>query len=144
MKYLGIFPRECRYRVVEGSDLRDALPKVGLQSGQIDFGSLVPGLTIVVYEFGLTDECQPGQCFFTLNGGLYAGNALLYQTDANGDTVDFDTDRWRKLLGATSLWWLGSAGAAERAIQAGVVTRPVITINGETVWEWRYQGGGNV
>jgi len=138
MRYLAISAYRRTSAMIECKTFDEAMRFAGLAAREVDFGRLGADLFIVVYEFGLDENHQPLMQYFGLAGNMYAGNALVYSVDASGATVDLKPEReWFE----ERLIWLGDSFMAEQAIQAGQVARPTISVNGETVWQWRHIGG---
>lgn len=126
MKFVTINPEKREIGFVEANEVHEALPQIGLKSGNVDFGSLSPTTAIVVYEWGLAKQ---GFHYFAINGRLYAGNALIFQADEAGETVNFTEP-------VPHIEWLGNAYDVEAAIQAGKVNRPYNAVNGKVYWQW--------
>jgi hypothetical protein len=100
---------------------------VGLKRGEIDFGSINRKMGIVVYEYGLfTPPAQ--QDYFSINGHLYAGNAVLFANDEQGETITLDS--------LPLITWFKNADAVEKAIHCGNVQRPRIATNDKVLWLW--------
>lgn len=129
MKYGIIIPRARHWAVVDCDGFAAALKAAGLTPTAIDFGEVCRGLHVVVYEYGLFD---PRQAYFALLGNLYAGNAVLFQTDGSGATIDFTPNPF--LMG--TLQYLADSDEAEAAIRRQEVNRPQQTVNGMVTWEW--------
>jgi hypothetical protein len=113
----------------------EAQARLGLKPGEVDFGTIAmpdeagnPGLTIVVYQFGLFDHPST-QRYFQLGNSLYAGNGLLYAFDKEGETVDMPC--------VIPVSFFANAKAVERAIQDGRIARPRTMVNDKLIWEWK-------
>jgi hypothetical protein len=105
-----------------------ALGAVGLQRGQIDHGTLARlkdggCIAYVVYEFGFfLDPAKTS--YAVVMGSLIAGEAVIYQCNRKGDTVD--------LITLPSVTYYGrGATRIERIIESGLVKRPQTAI-----WSW--------
>jgi hypothetical protein len=88
---------------------------------------LLIGLAIMVYEFSLFAP-PDRQAYFAIDSHLYAGHAVLYAFDKDGNEVD--------LPGTPRVVFMPSAAAVERNIQLGFVQRPFMAVNGVKTWEW--------
>lgn len=117
----------------EFDNLREAAWSLGLDMSAVDFGSLSRQIHLVVYEFGLRADPRT-QCFFSVAGQLYAGNAAIFQVDDRGDTVDLSEP-------LPPIRFLPTVEDVERAISAGEIMRPQIAVNGEVVWQWNVKSG---
>jgi len=109
-----------------------AMAEAGLVN--VDHGVVAPitpdhpvGLAIIVYEFGLFAPPE-SQSYFVIAGHLYAGNAVIYGFNKQGDTVD--------IPGMPRVVFMPSARAVERNIELGLVQRPYIAANGVVTWRW--------
>jgi len=118
-----------------------ACDKLGLPSGELDHG--IVGQThdynvcIFVYEYGLVRPQHPNG-WWSLNGQLFNGPAVLYAANNEGETIDIP-----QVLrnGSPShleqhIIWIGDKEHVERLIQMGEINRPQTFINGESVWSW--------
>jgi|SRR5579863_234555 len=117
-----------------------ALDKVGLKAGSVDFGTVAQwkdgrNLSIIVYEWSLMDS-DP-EAYFACNGRLYNGPAVMYMSDAEGETIDFSPALAEHFKADCSHFlWLSSVEAAEKAIMENKVIRPQTAINGVPTWQW--------
>jgi hypothetical protein len=127
MHFAIIDPIKQETLVVDCVSQRDAYKMAGLSPTQIDHGMIVPGLGIVVYEFGLYTPPSK-QSYFAINGRLYAGVAVLYAMNKEGETVS--------LQALPPVVFMPNAAAVERSIELGLVDRPKTTVNGQVIWEW--------
>jgi hypothetical protein len=127
MHFAIINPIKKETVVVDCVSESDAYKIAGLSSARVDHGVIVPGIGIVIYEFGLFTPPSE-QSYFAINGHLYAGVAVLYAFNKEGRTVS--------LQAVPPVVFMPNAEAVERSIQLGLVQRPQITVNGETIWEW--------
>jgi hypothetical protein len=134
MKYVLIDPAKVSVKIVDCT-WEEAFATLGLKPGEVDFGTLAvpdeagnPGLTIVVYQFGLYDDPST-QRYFQLGNNLYAGGGLLYAFNREGDTVDMPC--------VLPVSFFANAQAVERAIEDGRVARPRTMVNEKLIWEWK-------
>jgi hypothetical protein len=125
--FIVVDVRHCAVTPVRCKDFAVALKKAGLQVARIDFAEVASGISIVVYEFGLF-EPPAKQKYFSINGNLYAGNALLFGHDKIGETIN--------LTEPPPVTFYSSGEAVERAIGTGEIKRPVISVNGRAIWQW--------
>jgi len=137
----------AQQRTVERQDFESfeqALPAVGLQPGQIDFGALTPTLHLAVYEFGLFQP-KKATSYFHIGRRLYAGNAVMFETDEDGVTVSstsriLDPTKGGAIIAledgrATRLRFL-TGDQAETAMQMGEIDRPQMSVNNVLLWQW--------
>jgi hypothetical protein len=138
MKYAKIDVLAHTLTVIEAADPQEGQRLCGLKHNKVDHGIVYRepkegGIAIVVDEYGLF--VRPlDQRYFAIGRHLYAGNAMLYAFDADGDTTDFgavEEDLVRKHLS-----WFADATEVARAIFAGEVDRPEMLLNGAKLWEW--------
>lgn len=128
-KYLLI--RKGTTELMDCADFKVALAAVGLEQGRVDFGTLTMRpvcLTVVVYEFGLLEPPEQHH-FFSIGNGLFAGNAVVYQCNEEGETVD--------ITHVPPVLHYRDCVEAERAVVAGQVRRPETAVNGRVMWQWR-------
>lgn len=133
MRFVLIDPAARSWQMADHPTLDEALRAVGLKPGQVDFGSLGMGISIVVDEFGLfADPAKTS--YFALGRGLYAGNAVIFAASPHdGETIDVPLEL---MDGGPTPRWLTAEGV-EAAIQAGKIRRPQHTINnGPPTWQW--------
>jgi hypothetical protein len=123
-RFVRIDPTAKTVTAVEAEEAIDAAQT--LKSGEIDFGTVAPGISIIVWEYGLLEGDGP---YFVLDQQLYAGEAILYGYDEAGETVDMPT------LADPPLW-LADKTEVELAILAGLVERPESRVNGALIWRW--------
>lgn len=145
MKFAIVRPGEQRVQAVSAGDINIAVQLAGLSMGELDFGIVSPvskkrpGLAVTVYEFGLckmnkrTGKNQKPLPMFGLGQQLYAGNAVLYSFDEEGETVDLAVGI-RDI--ARDIIWLPDQKEAEKAIMSNLVLRPVQAINGVIMAAW--------
>jgi len=133
MKKFGLIRSPGSTSIGQYVDLDDALQSVGLNSRQIDFGCLkrpdmTPGISIVVYEFGLKEPPQD-QHFFAIGRSLFAGNAVLFAFDDVGSTIDLEQ--------MPPVLFFRDHHEVERSIEEDIIDRPEISVNGRVLWQWR-------
>lgn len=132
MKFTVINPKEKHMVTIDAADLKTAQEQAGLD--KVDHGLVMrdhetgAGISIVVYEFGLFVPAEE-QHYFSLNGRLYAGNAVLYSFDFEGNTIDVMPPPGAPV-------WFDSLADVEAAIAAQAIPRPRMSINAEVIWEW--------
>lgn len=131
-QFVLIEPAERRLSLKPFADLSAALAAVGLHIGEVDFGSLMPDHSIVVYEFGLF-EPPAQQHYFALGKNLYAGNAVVF-AEVEGESGDVSKECWNLLR--SNLHWFGGMQEVEKAIDQEQIIQPSIKVNGEVVWVW--------
>jgi hypothetical protein len=129
MKFVIVDPKKRSVETVDLGDLHSALIEAGLSPGEVDHGALSRRMGYVVYQFGMFVPATE-QHYCAIAGRLIAGAAVLYGVGDEGETVDLmksavpDVDF---LLGVNDV---------ENAIYVGKVKRPVLSVNGETLWQW--------
>jgi hypothetical protein len=128
MKYVLIDAAEAVTRLVKCQGLDEAKILADLDPDHVDHGVILQGVGIVVAEFGLF-EPKEEQSYFALEGRLYAGNAVLYGYDVSTG-VDKDMTHMPPAI------FFKDYEAVETAIDAGLVQRPEMAINGEVIWRW--------
>ena len=142
-----IRPRLKTIEIADCTDYKVAVERAGLKIGELDFGTVVPlrnggAISIIVFEFGLMKDKGDPEGYFALNKSLYNGNAVLFTSDIEGETVDF----YRPLANfdangqphlASHIDWLGNAQEVEEQIALGALHRPQTVINGEVIWSWK-------
>lgn len=131
-QFVLIEPAERRLSLKPFADLSAALAAVGLHTGEIDFGSLMPDHSIVVYEFGLF-EPPAQQHYFALGKNLYAGNAVVF-AEVEGKPSDVTKECWHLLR--SNLRWFDSVQEIEKAIDDEEIIQPSISVDGKVVWVW--------
>jgi len=122
MHYVVIEPARQSVEVIDTDDYTSAVQKAGLNVGEVDHGTVGPGVAIVVYEYSLFVPAAE-QRWFSVGGQLFGGKALLYGFDEHGETVDLPIP--------PPVLFFANVRAAEMAIEAGAVLRPR-TLG----WEW--------
>jgi hypothetical protein len=132
MRFIHISPRDKTVEFIEADSFEEALPLCGLKSGEIDFGELGLNRSIAVYEYGLIEETGLG--YFSLGWSLYAGNALVFAYDTEGETVsvtDQDLDIAREYT-----TFYATKEEVEASIAAGKIRRPESSVGGVVTWSW--------
>ena len=104
----------------------------------LDGGILFPveaggGVAFVVGMFAMYEPAD-AQRYFSVGPRLLAGNAVLYQFDGNGQSVDFDASTFRNE--SFVLTWYDTAADVEAAIAAGTIQRPTMTGPEGVIWQW--------
>lgn len=128
MKFGYINPKDRTATIIEHHSLQDAMKIANLEGGSVDFGTVVRGLGVVVYEFGLFVPAQD-QHYFGLGGRLWAGNAVLYAYDEGGETIDLPKIDH-------PIVWYNDVADVELSIINGGVVRPGMFVNGKMIWRW--------
>jgi hypothetical protein len=119
------YPYTCKHHY-------QAVEHAGLETLHVDHGTVAHdadsgGIAIIVFETGLYSD--PAIIpYFTIGGRLYAGNAVLYGYDAAGETID--------LSSIPPIKFYSNKQEIETDIDAGLVTRPMISIGNHVVWRW--------
>jgi hypothetical protein len=128
MRFGIVNPSVQSARIERCENFEAACAAVGLVPGEIEFEALTTAIQIAVYEFGFFVPPHE-QYYFTTHRRLYAGNALLFGIDDKGKRIDLEA--------LPAILYLPTAAAVERAIDAGIVGRPQITLTGGSViWRW--------
>lgn len=136
MKFGIVNPRAKTFGIVD-TDIAAAYTLAHLDPRKTDHG-VVAGLhnqhyaCCVVYEFGFYVPALK-QHYCAIGDRLIAGNALIYETDRYGHTVDL-SDEAVAVCGKPT--WFKTATDVVLAITAGAVDRPRLAINGEVIWAW--------
>jgi hypothetical protein len=126
MRFGVIRPSRQELRYFEAKDMDQALVHVGLKRLEIDHGTVMPGIAIVVHELSLFKRPQS---YFAIRHRLYGGNALLYGFEPKGATID--------LAPLTeTVGWLPDQETAEIAISLGQVERPQMAVGNDVLWSW--------
>lgn len=131
MKYAVIDPFTRAVRIVDRADLRDALREAGLKPGEVDHGTIKPGLAIVVNDRSLSVP-PDSQSYFSINGRLYGGPAVAYAYEEGGQSIDLPAD----LQLEPFILWLPKQANVEVAIACGVIARPRIAVGDRVFWQW--------
>ena len=136
MKFLLIDPKARRLRVEWFPDLFFAKLEAGLEPDQVDHGHVARNLSVVVFEFSLFVPPEE-QCYFSLGSKLFGGSAVMYQTDAAGETIDFNTTISTAIFPNPGwLRWYRSVAEIEAAISGGTLVRPQTMLNDTIIWAW--------
>lgn len=126
MKFAQIDPANTRIVRVEGARPQDVYPWP--KGTHIDHGWVGPGVSIIVPEFSTVDGNGP---WFSITGKLFGGPAVLFGHDSAGDTVDLP-----EYL-PFAVMFHRTRSETDAYIRMGLIDRPRVAINGETVWEWK-------
>lgn len=136
MKFLLIDPKARRVHVEWFPDLHFAELEAGLEPNEVDHGAVARNLSIVVYQFSLFVP-PAEQFYFSVGASLFGGSAVMYQTDAAGETVDFNTTISTAMFPNPGwLRWYRNLDEIEAAISGGTVKRPCTMLNDTPVWTW--------
>ena len=128
MRYAVVVVQNENIYLTDRHTIDDAKKLAGLEPLGVDHGTVKTGLGIILYEFGLL---EPMTHYFILNRTLYAGNAILYAFNEEGETVPVP----RSVL-AFEIKFLHGVNAAEAALKKGEADRPYTSINGVKISEW--------
>jgi hypothetical protein len=117
---------------IERPDLVDVYDLIGLRRHAVDHGTLAreednSTLAIVVGEYGLfkpKDQIK----YFSIHGQLFAGPAVLYAADSEGETIDLDVP--------PAVLFFRDADEVEKSIASGVVVRPIQVLGDKVFWKW--------
>jgi hypothetical protein len=126
MKFAVIRPHRRELKYFDAFDTVRAQDYVGLPRGEVDHGTVKPGVGIVVYEHALSKRPQS---YFSICRRLYGGPALLYGFDVKGATIDLAPF-------VEPIMWLADQEMAEIAISLHKVERPRIAIGDKVFWQW--------
>jgi hypothetical protein len=132
MKFAIVEPAQTHWEVVEAPALHSVCAHLGLDKP--DHNVLIPpghmpsgvGIAIVVDDFGMFVPPEQ-QRYFIIGRTLFAGNAVMYGFDQQGDTID--------LQEVPQIIFISRTGI-EGAISAGQIDRPTTRVNGQIVWQW--------
>ena len=136
-----IEPKLHRIRTGDFTDYKAAVVDAGLKIDELDFGTVAQWrdgrtLSIIVYEYGLMKP--DSEAYFGFNGQLYNGNAVLFQANAEGETISLDPNLTKHFeTDCTHFKWYADSAAVEVGITNREVARPQSSVNGEVVWEWK-------
>lgn len=136
MKFAIIKSAAKQIELVDEPDVWAAMEAhTDLKRGEIDFGSLSREVKIIVYEFGMfLEPDDPRDHHFSLGRQLFVGDAVIFASDDEGETIDF-TDKNLVLLKAVTHFYQSRA-TVEYAIRNGRIDRPQMSLNGEIIWQW--------
>lgn len=134
-KYIIIEPQKKALRLFAAEKFEDALIEAKLKSSELDFGYVVHGYQIAVFEYGLmhgkVDE------YFRLGQQLFNGNAVMFRCDEHGETIDASqaiVDHMN--ANCPDVEFFLNESAVEKAITERRLVRPQSSINGEVFWAW--------
>jgi hypothetical protein len=135
MKFATIEPAYTRWEIVDAKEPSDLYERLGLSGLKVEHGVVAPpdhrhhrsrGIAIVVDEFSLF-RLPTKQHYFAIGSRLYAGNAVLYGYDIEGETRDLP-----HMAVPVFMTPLGIEGA----IASGQIERPSMSVNGVQIWQW--------
>lgn len=137
MKFGIVNPHRQTLLFAELDSISAAIAAAGLVPSQIDFGTIGPGLGIIVYTEGLFDTTGK-QSYFTVDyqhavkdrKRLYGGPAVLFSVNDRGNMVSF------RIGEVNAMHWYRDAAAVEKGIKEGKVDRPTIGVNEKLFWSW--------
>jgi hypothetical protein len=131
MKFGVVDPRCIRAELINAPNWADAAKQTGLESGHIDHGMLVRdrdgGIAYFCYQFAMFVPVEK-QRYFSIGRRLIAGSALIYAFNEAGEERD--------LVEMPPIIFYRDAAQVEKAIAAGNIDRPTMTINGQQIWAW--------
>lgn len=132
-RYVLIEPAKCEVRMVETVTMQEAYRLIGLISTQVDHGTLVmtpehSGFAIVVDEFSLMQQPPDSMRYFQIGDQLYAGNAVVYAFDSQGETINMPE--------LPAVLFFKDVAAVEYAIKQKQIRRPSTWANDICLWEW--------
>ena len=127
MRFVIVNPHKRTVAGVDVEGLIDAQALAGL--GNVDHGTLAPGLGYVVDEFGMFTPVSE-QKYFGLFGHLIAGPAVFYRFDEAGETIDLRRSEFPEVR-----FYLG-INDVEAAIDRREIERPFMAVNGVELWHW--------
>jgi hypothetical protein len=130
-KYLFIFPSHQQIEIETFPSIQEAKQHANLD--QVDFGTLSQNLSIVVYEYGLM-RGKPNE-YFALGQSLFNGNAIIFQTDEEGENADINQNSIDIIQ--RNLKFYCDPQSAEIDILLGNIIRPESSINGQVFWSWK-------
>lgn len=139
-RFAIIDPKAKTIKAHNASDFKDAIAAAGLKLGELDFGTIGhnnrgDSLSIIVYEFSLI-KGDP-KAYFAFDESLFNGNAVLFQADSDGKTIDISEKLIEHLSSeCPHVCWFDSIDEVEAAISAGRISRPQHAINGTVFWSW--------
>jgi hypothetical protein len=127
MRFVTIDATEMRVELVSARGTQECYKLVGLDPKKVDHGTAATGVAIVVHGLGLWENPETTK-YFSIGSKLFAGNAVLYGYDAEGETINLNEK--------PPVIFYRSHYEVEAAIQRGEIERPCMLINGETIWQW--------
>lgn len=127
MKFMIVDPVDQIVFAVDAAELHETYKDAGLEGNKVDHGQITKELAIVVNEYALFMPSEE-QCYFSMNGKLFAGTCVLYGVGEAGETVDVSD--------IPVVTFYKDKEAVEIAMAEGSLIRPVIAINNEVLWEW--------
>jgi hypothetical protein len=132
LSFIAIDPRNATVEVVEAEDLREVYERVGLESTKVDHSTIarLPNdelICLVVDDLGMHKPVSEAK-YWSIGAQLLEGGAVLYAADAMGETVS--------IRAKPPVMFYRDAAEVEKAIAAGEVMRPEMSLNGEVVWRW--------
>jgi len=127
MRFVTIEPAAHLITFIDSPSVEAALRTAGLNS-DVDHGFLSKTVGIFIDEFGMFAE-PDHQDYFAIDGHLFAGPALLYAFDQQGETKDMPNTRLEPAF-------LHGREEVEAAIANEKVTRPQMLVNGDVIWQW--------
>jgi hypothetical protein len=107
MKFVIIDTVNLKTQMVDAT-FDEACKQAGLNRLEVDYGAIVHGINIVVFEFGLM-QLPPEQRYFQIGVSLFGGNAVLYGSDSRGETIDMPS--------IPAVLFFSNANEVERAIR---------------------------
>lgn len=129
MRFVTIEPAAHLISVVDCRTYKDAIKLAGLTLSDVDHGKIDANVAIVVSQFAMFADPDK-QHYFSFDGRLYAGNALLYSYETgSGETRDMPDVKFAPIF-------LHGRAEVEAAIANGIVVRPELTVNSRPVWRW--------
>lgn len=134
MRFILIKPVDTKVDIIEAANFDEAKARAGLDG--VDFGTLGRDLSICIHEAGLLQEL--GQGYFSVGRRLYAGEAVIFAFDDQGDTVDIEPNDVFEIQ--NNIRFYANAEEAEQAIGKGRIDRPQNAVNGKVLWRWNIDG----
>jgi hypothetical protein len=132
MKFMTINAKERTTALVEAVDMFLLYESVGLRPAAVDHATITrfedgTGLAIIVDEIGMMRD-PTETYFFSIGPQLYAGGAIVYAYDAEGETLG--------MISTIPVMFYRSCDEVEMAINRGEISRPFTAVNEEVLWEW--------
>lgn len=138
-----IEPKLRRIQTGDFPDYKAAVVDAGLSLGELDFDTIARWkdgrtLSIIVYEYGLIKGKSNPEGYFSFDGRLFNGNAVIFMADEEGETIDLNPNLAKHLeSNCTHFKWFANSTEVEAAIIDGQVHRPQSAVNDEVFWEWK-------